>query len=65
MTCGIDNFSMPSAKVLPFEDNVSNDYDEAHRMGKKKAYCRTAFAGCSISLIEMALGQFKKTFNFM
>lgn len=58
-------FSMPSAKVLPFEDNELNDYTEAHRMGKNKVYCSTAFAGCSISLVEMALGQFRKTFNFM
>lgn len=56
---------MPSAKVLPFEDKDLNEYDEAHRMGKKKVYCSTAFAGCSISLIDMVLGQFKNKFNFM
>lgn len=59
------HFSLPETRVLSFEHNDLHEYDNAHRLGKNNVYCSSAFRDCSISLIEMALGQYAKPLNFM
>lgn len=56
---------MPPTDILPFENGDLQDYDKAHRLGKKHVFCASAFPKCTISLIELALGKIPKPLNFM
>ncbi|XP_055716470.1 uncharacterized protein LOC129810177 [Phlebotomus papatasi] len=61
-------FSLPKQKVFSFEHRDLNDYDLAHRQGRKKSNCEELYPNCGFSLLDLALGRYSKPpqdFNFM
>lgn len=62
-------FSLPQTRVFSFENKEILPYDKAHRSGRSlKTDCKKEFKGCSISLLDLALGRYStppKDYNFM
>lgn len=56
---------LPAMNVLPFEHSDVAVYDKAHRKGRSKEQCETAYPECSFSLIELALGHYSAAYNFV
>jgi len=52
-------FSFPKSKVLPFENQALQIYNEAFKSGRAgQVACQKMFPNCGFSLIKLALGKY-------
>ncbi|XP_017758790.1 PREDICTED: uncharacterized protein LOC108549784 [Eufriesea mexicana] len=52
------SFSFPLKRLFGHEPEEHHAYSRAHKAGQQGQDCATMFAGCSFSLIDMALGKY-------
>ncbi|XP_015439516.1 PREDICTED: uncharacterized protein LOC107194410 [Dufourea novaeangliae] len=52
------SFSFPLKRLFLFEPEEHHTYGKAHKAGHEGEDCASMFAGCSFSLIDMALGKY-------
>ncbi|XP_076237895.1 uncharacterized protein LOC143181398 [Calliopsis andreniformis] len=52
------SFSFPLKRLFSFEPKEHHAYGRAHKAGHEGHDCASMFAGCSFSLIDMALGKY-------